>query len=58
MADIHKLAKKLHEKIYRVSSTGMMYSYEIEAKSRTEAEKKFREEFKNQLTGEEEIIFD
>ena len=50
--------KEKKEKKYQVSSTGLLYSYEIEAKSEKEAEKKFREEFKDQLTGEEEIIFD
>jgi hypothetical protein len=44
-------------KTFRVSSTGMAYDYCVRAKSKHEAEKKFRKMFKKTLTGDEEIVF-
>ena len=43
-------------KTFKVTSKGMAYSYNIKAKNKQEAEKKYMEMFKDDLTGEEEII--
>jgi hypothetical protein len=53
-----KMAYKQKMKTFSVTSTGMLYAYDIKAKTKKEAEKKFRDMFKEDLTGEEEIIFD